>query len=266
MEQVILKPLLHRQQERIAIFFTHSPSLNLVVKKLPSVKWSQSNKCWYLPLNKTSFSQLTEALDNVADIDASLLKAFLEKRNKLQAVNAGYVLPGKASKPFSATAAFNLSDENSEALRKFIEQLKLKAYSHSTIQTYRNEFLQLLQLLKKKHVDDLAPNDIRRYMVYAMEKQGIKENTAHSRLNAIKFYYEQVLKRDKFFWEIPRPKKRTELPKIFNQDEIAAIINSIKNKKHKAMLMLAYSAGLRVSEVVNIKSYENRQQTDDRID
>jgi integrase/recombinase XerD len=66
--------------------------------------------------------------------------------------------------------------------------------------------LQLLQLLKKKPVNDLTQDDLRRYMVYAMEKQGIKENTAHSRINAIKFYFEQVLKREKFFWKIPRPK------------------------------------------------------------
>jgi integrase/recombinase XerD len=93
-------------------------------------------------------------------------------------------------------------------------------------------------------------------MVYAMQQVGINEHTAHSRLNALKFYFEQVLGRENFFWEIPRPKKPLELPRIFNQDEIAAIINGIKNKKHKAMLMLAYSGGLRVSEVVSIKTYD----------
>jgi site-specific recombinase XerD len=141
-------------------------------------------------------------------------------------------------------------------MEQFIQQLKLKAYSPSTIRTYRNEFLQLLQLLKHKPVNKLTPNDIKRYMVYAMEKEGISENTAHSRLNALKFYFEQVLGREKFFWEIPRPKKPTQLPQVFNQDEIAGIINSLQNKKHKVMLMLAYSAGLRVSEVVALKTYQ----------
>jgi len=87
-------------------------------------------------------------------------------------------------------------------------------------------------------------------------KKGLSENGVHSRINAIKFYFEQVLDREKFFWEIPRPKKPQQLPQFFNQDEIAAIINSVKNKKHKVMLMQAYSAGLRVSEVVSIKTYE----------
>ncbi len=67
-------------------------------------------------------------------------------------------------KPLPANV-WKLSTENAESLRRFIEQLKLKAYSASTIRTYRNEFLQLLQLLKKKEVNNLTPGDLRRYFV-----------------------------------------------------------------------------------------------------
>ena len=72
-------------------------------------------------------------------------------------------------------------------------------------------------------------------------------------MNALKFYYEQVLKREKFFWEIPRPKKPFILPKLLNETEIRNLFNALPNKKHKAMLFTAYSAGLRVSEIVNLK-------------
>ena len=102
-------------------------------------------------------------------------------------------------------------------------------------------------------MDELVAADLRRYMVYCLEKEGIKENTAHSRLNALKFYFEQVLGKEKFFWEIPRPKKPLQLPKLLNETELARLFNALTNKKHKAMLFTAYSAGLRVSEVVNVK-------------
>jgi integrase/recombinase XerD len=92
-------------------------------------------------------------------------------------------------------------------------------------------------------------------MVFAMEKQGITENTLHSRINAIKFFFEQVLSREKFFGKY-QGRRKNELPKMFNQDEVAAIINSTGNKKHKTMLMLVYSAGLRVSEVVSLKTHD----------
>lgn len=58
---------------------------------------------------------------------------------------------------------------------------------------------------------------------------------------------------EKFFWEIPRPKKPQQLPKLLNEEEIRKLFNALKNKKHKAMLFTAYSAGLRVSEIVNLK-------------
>ena len=223
------------------------------MRKLPSVKWSQTNKCWYIPLSQHSYKDVYRELEGKANLDTAALKDYLEKRKGIKATLP--VAPGKLiSKSIVSTVALKLSDHNLAALEKFTQQLKLKAYSPSTIKTYRNEFLQLLQLLRKKNVDDLTVDDLRRYMVYCIEKQGIKENTAHSRINAIKFYFEQVLKKERFFWEIPRPKKTNELPKMFNQDEVASIINKTTNKKHKTMLMLAYSAGLRVSEVVSLRT------------
>lgn len=69
----------------------------------------------------------------------------------------------------------------------------------------------------------------------------------------MKFYYEQVLGREKFFWEIPRPKKPDQLPKVLGENEIGRMFNAVKNLKHKAILFTAYSAGLRVSEVTNLK-------------
>ncbi len=76
---------------------------------------------------------------------------------------------------------------------------------------------------------------------------------AHSRLNALKFYFEQVLGREKFFWEILRPKKRQQLPKVLSEKELERMFAAIHNLKHKALLFTAYSAGLRASEVVNLK-------------
>lgn len=112
---------------------------------------------------------------------------------------------------------------------------------------------QLLQAIKNIPADELKPEHLKRYLVYCFEKLGLKENTLHSRINAMKFYYEQVLKREKFFWEIPRPKKQLILPKVLNEFEIGKLFRSIDNIKHKAIVFTAYSSGLRVSEVVHLK-------------
>ena len=259
MQTIILKRLAHRNIDCIAICFTNSRALNDIVKRMPGIKWSHTNKCWWLPLSKENYTMISHSIGNHATIDNSLLKTFLQKRKQVKAVEIPASAPEKKALPMPKAIgnkpAYKLCPANLTALEKFIQQLQLKAYSPSNIKTHRNEFMQLLQILKTKAVDSLQVDDIKRYMLYAMKKEGITENTAHSRLNALKFYYEQVLGREKFFGEIPRPKKISQLPKVFNQDEIAAIINSLQNKKHKVMLMLAYRAGFRVSEVVALKTY-----------
>ena len=73
----------------------------------------------------------------------------------------------------------------------------------------------------------------------------------HSRINAIKYYYEQVLRR-KVFGKYQGQRTRCNCP-VFSQDDIISIIKATENLKHKVMLMLAYSAGLRVREVVAIR-------------
>ena len=257
MKQVTLKPLHHRGRENIGIYFQNYSSLNNIIRKLKEVKWSQTNKCWYMPLSSDSYNLIKEALNEVAEINSAELKQYLEKRKQIKATSAPLsnkpVSTNFITKTIAASPAWKLSKENLAALEKFVEQLKLKSYSLSTILTYRNEFLQLLQLLKNKPVNDLTTADLRRYMVYAMEKEGIKENTAHSRLNALKFYFEQVLGKEKFFWEIPRPKKPMQLPNVLGEKEIARLFNAVLNLKHKAILFTAYSAGMRVSEVTSLR-------------
>jgi len=146
-----------------------------------------------------------------------------------------------------------ISAVNQMVLPAMKERLRLKAYSESTIRTYINEMTQLLQALGNIPADQLRPEHLKRYLVFCFERLKLKENTLHSRINAMKFYYEQVLGREKFFWEIPRPKKPILLPKVLGEDELARLFNALDNLKHKAMLFTAYSAGLRVSEIAGLK-------------
>jgi len=113
--------------------------------------------------------------------------------------------------------------------------------------------MQLLKLLGNVPVNGLSLDQLKRYMVYSLEKEGISENTAHSRLNALKFYFEQVLHQEKFIHPIPRLKKPLLLPKVLREEELSRLFRALTNSKNKAMLFTAYSAGLRVSEIANLK-------------
>jgi site-specific recombinase XerD len=253
---VSLCPLFYRGQESIAIQCTLSRELETIIRQIKGIKWSQSHRCWYLPFTLAAQKLVKESLVEMAVIDDTMLIQYCKKKEqvtktRLASFNTGASI--KTSGNITRSADWKLCSENIAALQRFIEQLKLKAYSASTLKTYRNEFLQLLQLLKNKPVDTLTTDDLRRYLIYCFEKLHLSENTLHSRINAIKFYFEQVLGKEKFFWEIPRPKKPFQLPKLLNEEEIENLFKVINNKKHKAMLFTVYSAGLRVSEIINIK-------------
>ena len=270
---ITLKALHHRGMECIGIFSMQSrlPSgdnLNYYFQKKAGARWSRTNKCWYIPCAKKNYELLAKVLSGKVILEVGELKEYLLQRKKNKAVvsvagqNKSIVKPVtikttavQPEKPVQQKQKpWKLSKENFEAFQKFTQQLILKSYSPSTIKTYRNEFTQFLQLIRHTPANEFSVQRLKDYLQYCHEKLKLSENTLHSRMNALKFYYENVLKKEKFFWEIPRPKKPLQLPKFFNQDEIASIIKAAANLKHKVMLMLAYSGGLRVSEVVTLKT------------
>jgi len=248
-----LRPILHRDGQQIGIYFKNDLPLNIIVRKDAGAIWSQSKKCWYVPLSKKAFEKLKTAVKDSAILEISELKKFLEERD--QKIIYKKELPVKKVPPIgrSLQSVSTISPVNKRVLPAMQQMLKLKAFSSSTIKTYLNEMAQLLQTIKDIPADQLKPEHLKKYLVYCYEKLGLKENTLHSRINAMKFYYEKVLGREKFFWEIPRPKKQLILPRVLGEKEIAGLFNALENKKHKAILFTAYSAGLRVSEVTALK-------------
>jgi site-specific recombinase XerD len=209
----------HKGKQVIFLRFAYNVERNEQVKKLVGVQWSASEKAWYV-------------------LDSALYR---EK----------FGLPPKST--VSKKVAAQIHPVNQSALQKYIETLQLKAYSPSTIRTYQNEFAQLLYVLKSTNVDDIDAERLRGYFLYCTNTLKLSENTLHSRINAVKFYFEQVLKREKFFFEIPRPKKPSILPNVLAISQVEKLFSNLENLKHKTMLYLAYSAGLRVSEVVNLR-------------
>ena len=209
---------LHREKAVIFIRFDYDAALIARIKKLTGVQWSQSQKAWY-----------------VSDTE--------QYRQKF----------GLAPKVIGADTLLRIDPVNQAAFQTYIEMLQLKAYSKNTINTYRNEFSQLLFTLKNNKVEDLTPDRLRSYFLYCINTLKLSENTLHSRINAVKFYFEQVLKREKFFFEIPRPKKPSILPKAIHAQDIKKLFDVTTNLKHNTMLKLCYGMGLRVSEIINLK-------------
>lgn len=248
---IVLKPLFHRGHEGIAIVFDHNTALNNSIKKIKGVKWSQTHRCWYTLLSRENYQLLLKSVKGIASIINQPLKEYLEKRKvvkKIKKTSGQQPTISVQRKTLTTLTANNLVQ-----VELMVKALKIKAYSPNTIRVYKDEMMILIQLLGEKKVQDLKASHIKSYMLWQLQTKKLSETKVHSSLNALKFYFEQVLNQPKIFVEIPRPKKPTKLPTVYAASEIVKMLRSVENVKHRTMLMTGYSAGLRISEIIKLK-------------
>ncbi len=134
---------------------------------------------------------------------------------------------------------------------KLEKELTARKYSRRTLKLYLYYNKDFLKFVGKPPYG-ISDCDMREYLYSLAEKRNASASTLNIAINALKFYYGRILRR-RLVYEVKRPKKDKKLPVILNKEEVSKILSAIPNIKHKAILMLVYSAGLRVSEVVKLR-------------
>lgn len=138
----------------------------------------------------------------------------------------------------------------------FIDQLTLELtirnYSPDTLRHYSYHLHQFFEFI---HYSEAALNEdqVRAYLFDIKVNSSRSLSYLNMAYSAIKFLFVFILKIDWSIKAIPRPKSERKLPKVLSIDEIVLILRLTKNLKHRAILSTVYSAGLRVSELVNLK-------------
>lgn len=151
-----------------------------------------------------------------------------------------------------ATAPVSMNSYNSDIFTRYKQQLVIKRYSINTIKTYSSAFLHFYQFHSDKNIDMLEEHDIRNYFLVHIQHSKWSEAYQNTVINAIKFYYEKVLQHPKKIIDI-RPRRPKKIPGVLSEQEIATLLQNIDNMKHKAIIMLIYSAGLRLGELVRLR-------------
>ena len=135
---------------------------------------------------------------------------------------------------------------------KMIQQMELKGYSKNTI----NAYIDCLAGLSKHYnisPDLLSVDQIREFIHYKLREKKLSKSWMNQTISALKILFCDVLRRDWNGLDIPRPRREKKLPVVLSKAEVSKIINTPRNLKHKAFLMVTYSAGLRLHEVCNLK-------------
>ncbi len=155
--------------------------------------------------------------------------------------------------PLPINLIFKKAFSHDHNLKKYREVLELKRYSINTQRAYLAAFEGFIDYYADQDIDSLTDEDAGKYFVYLVIKRRVSAAVQKQAINAVKFYYEKVLNRPVSRFPYKRPKKEKHLPVILSEEEISAIIKATRNLKHRTIIMVIYSAGLRLSELLNLK-------------
>ena len=215
------------------------------IKTVRGRRWhSDPHQFWTIPYTK-------DVLTKMRHLFGEELKLTFEPKADIPDT---YVPPKKPKKS-KVTKKNRVKEplQYEEALIALEEKLMLKRYSFATIKSYKSHFRAFLWFYNDSKPEEISEKQIVNYVLRQIEERNISESTQNGIINAIKFYYEEVLGKPRTVYNIPRPKKPKKLPGVLSEEEVTRLIKSVENLKHKCILLLIYSAGLRLGEVTNLK-------------
>jgi integrase/recombinase XerD len=207
------KIITHKKEKRIAVYFEKNAELITRIKKLDGSRWSQTLGVWHLPDTE-------------------------ENRIRFRLIQLTHTIP---------------SSEGIEQIEKFKQWLRSKRYSESTLVTYSEALKSFLVFYREKPVAEITNEDVIIYNNEHILKKNLSASYQNQIVNAIKLFFTIILDTKMEIDKIHRPKRAKLLPNVLSKEEIKLILNAHSNIKHKTMLSLIYSCGLRRSELLNLK-------------
>lgn len=218
---------------RLRIIFVHNLELIRCIKSFPYHRWDSKNKWWTVPFSERILENLREV---VAAEDFRLIY-------EEEAVQAG--------------RAHRVTPHDIEHYRKCPEEYRRKLlelrYSDNTIRTYCSLFEEFMNHFQGVDLLEIDEPMIIRFLQYLVMDRNVSLSYQNQSINAIKFYYERLLRQPRKVYLVERPRRERKLPVVLNEEEVSRVIRGIENIKHKAIIMMIYSSGLRLSELLNLR-------------
>lgn len=227
---ITFRLLSHRDQVNIAIDGELKREAYKVVRNHPGVTYSITHNLFYFKYDPTSFEELKQKLKSLTKFTDEVNIAELETRM--------------------------IEQLNLQAPPGYEELLTTMRYSEATKGTYISQLKRFLLFIHPLTIDETDDHIIHRYLLYLVDKRGVSISTQNQAINAIKFYLEHVKKGERRIYYIERPRPETKLPTVLSEAEVFAIFEQTRNLKHRCLLMVMYSAGLRISELLRLKKVD----------
>jgi integrase/recombinase XerD len=221
------------QPGRYRITALYSPELASILKTFPYSKYEKANKRWSAAIDERQ----KKALEDFCKTKGMTMLW-------RDALKTGTLKP--RPQPFEIANYRTCPDE-------MLQKLEVMRYSPRTIAHYKQMMEEFINHHPSKNIDDITEPEIIAYTRYLVKERGISASYQNQAINAIKFYYEKVKGGARKFYQLERPLKEQKLPTVLSVEEVQAMIKATTNLKHKTLIMVCYSAGLRLSELINLR-------------
>jgi site-specific recombinase XerD len=221
-----IRPLESKGQKFYILRFKYDKELISLAKSV-GCRWNIAQKSWYL-------SRSSENLERIQRVFTG--KAILRFKNV-------EVAPSKAKR----------HAPKKSIPEEYMNLLIRKRYSANTVKVYTSMFQAFMNYYPDKNLDDITENDVKKYQDYLIKSKKVSISTQNQAINSIKFYYEKVKGGEKMDLRIERPFKEKKLPEIISEHEVLKLLKATHNLKHKAIITMLYSSGLRRSELINLR-------------
>lgn len=221
-----------KEKDQLKLSFHYHEEMIKAVKSIPFYRWDISSKQWSVP-----YSQKFEN----------------ELRQKVSELNLELIYRETSKDPTDERQKINTHSFTKACPIEFIQKLEERRYSPQTIKVYSALFTEFINYFPDRMADELAEKDIMDFSRYLVITRKVSSSYQNQAINAIKFYFEKVKGGPRTFYAIDRPQREKILPQVCSEEEVISILKSTKNLKHKAILTTIYSAGLRISELINLK-------------
>lgn len=131
--------------------------------------------------------------------------------------------------------------------------MRLRNYSNKTIKSYKSGVRLLADHFRPRHPRELSSEELRSFLLHQIERRHLAAATISQLINAMRFLYVELYKKPFALGNLRRPRKEKKLPVVLSGEEVQGLFESLGNLKHRTMMMLVYSAGLRVGELVKLR-------------
>jgi integrase/recombinase XerD len=224
---IILEQKTHRKNNQLLIKFDYDETLISLVRSVNGTSWSKSLKAWYLINTAENLAIILKLFEGITKIDLSgISKKVGFKRD--------------------------LTPEQKKILNNFYLFLKGKRYSQSTIQTYTFFVADFINFHTKTPLEELTNRDVELFIETVFIERNYSVSSQRQFISALKIFTVFCPQTKINNLSLERPKKSRLLPNVLSQEEVLRIIQLTKNLKHRAIIVLLYSSGLRIGEVTGL--------------